>query len=503
MASPTQPQTPLPPSNPQLPKPVWKKFKKDYPDSIIFSPNFSTARHLLVTGEIPASSSDYISYFAHKLDGIERFLDLNPSWLHLATLHGDLALACEALRLGSPIQLTERRGFSALYFGCRFVEGFVRHGKFKDGPGKSLVPENMVSELMKRYDLILQVCIFLVEQHSDPNEAHKGLSLLHLACVIGSWDLIHALLLHGAKPSVSGTSKILPIDMLESPSEKARFTVRVSECSIIPRPPRPCPCASGRPLSECHATSQPYPGEYICPCMSRKIHAKCCQKKDAFSWHEFWDDEKQFDFKMQIIQPMQFTDPADQAGFIAELQSMSKAEQHDLLPTHESVRKHLEGSRATIQILASHGMVDLAFAKAVDKTGLIPRPGWTDTASKLDGKGLVKKWNLAVDDYIASGDDHRGRRSIEDAAKIGMTGGPLYRKCEADGCGNVEGRESVKLLVCSGCVTAVYCSKSCQKSAWKAHREPCRSGRVKAQVLPSQRTHLEMLARVTGVELHR
>lgn len=77
--------------------------------------------------------------------------------------------------------------------------------------------------------------------------------------------------------------------------------------------------------------------------------------------------------------------------------------------------------------------------------------------AKIDSKELVNNWNQVVDDYIASGVDHRGRRIIENAAKIGVAGGPLFRRCEADGCANVEGRNGVKLLVCSGCKMVCAC----------------------------------------------
>jgi hypothetical protein len=220
---------------------------------------------------------------------------------------------------------------------------------------------------------MLKVCIFLLEQHSDPNETHKGVSLLHLACVIGSWDLIRTLLLHGAKPSNDNTSKIYPIDMLETPAEKARFTALVSQSSTQVRPPRPCPCGSGSPLSACHAKDQPYPGEYLCPCCSRKTYAKCCQKKIAFSWSERWTDETQFHWVKTVIQPMQFTDPEEQTEFIAKMQSMNKAEQRDLLPTPEGTREILRRTRAIIQTLALYGKVDRAFAKAAEKTGYFPK----------------------------------------------------------------------------------------------------------------------------------
>ncbi|KAJ6473641.1 hypothetical protein C8R47DRAFT_1145096 [Mycena vitilis] len=500
----SQAPEPLPPSHPQLPQHLWKRFKKEYPQSAIFSPNFTTCRHLLVTGEMSAKASYAIPAFVPTGTPVLRdiFLGLDPTWFHVAIISGDLPLACEILRLGCPIQSRDRHDTSAVYFGCDLVRKYVHHGKWRDLTGKSYaVPDSEIPEVMKRNSQILQICIFLIEQHSDPSETHKGASLLHLACLIGSWDLIRALLLHGAKFSNDNAPKMYPIDMLETSSEKSNFTTLVSQYSTQIRPPRPCPCASGRPLSECHATAQPYPGEYLCPCCSRKTHAKCCQKRLGFTWHEIWTEETQFDFVKKVIQPMKFADPEEEAAFIAKVQRMSKDQQRDLIPTVGEARDTIQRHHTTIQLLALSGKIDRAFAKAAEKTGYLRRPGWHEVDSKLDGKLSVSKWNQAVDDYITSGVDYRGRRIIENAAKIGSTGGPLFRRCEANGCPNVEGRESVQLLLCSGCKTAVYCSKNCQKHTWASHKLSCRSGTVNVQALPSQLAYIEAVARFTGVDL--
>lgn len=63
----------------------------------------------------------------------------------------------------------------------------------------------------------------------------------------------------------------------------------------------------------------------------------------------------------------------------------------------------------------------------------------------------MEEWNSAVEKYIISGVDGRSRFDIELEAKIGMSGGPLYKKCEAEGCTNVEGREVEKMKCCGSC----------------------------------------------------
>ncbi|KAJ7741447.1 hypothetical protein DFH07DRAFT_702930, partial [Mycena maculata] len=107
------------------------------------------------------------------------------------------------------------------------------------------------------------------------------------------------------------------------------------------------------------------------------------------------------------------------------------------------------------------------------------------TMSKVEW-GESTMWNAAVDEYIASGVDHRTPEAIKNAAKIGQAGGRFRRECEAFGCENMESKSLKPFSHCSGCKTAVSYSHICQKEAWKAHKSACRAGRVRAQMLPSQ-----------------
>ena len=59
---------------------------------------------------------------------------------------------------------------------------------------------------------------------------------------------------------------------------------------------------------------------------------------------------------------------------------------------------------------------------------------------------------------------HRGYRHME-----------RDKKCFA--CGSYGGEEG-KLLKCSGCLCVFYCSKECQKSNWKIHKEQCKYLRI-------------------------
>ena len=42
-----------------------------------------------------------------------------------------------------------------------------------------------------------------------------------------------------------------------------------------------------------------------------------------------------------------------------------------------------------------------------------------------------------------------------------------------DACGNSQSLLSEKLKKCQGCKVTFYCSKDCQKMAWKAHKKVC------------------------------
>lgn len=70
-----------------------------------------------------------------------------------------------------------------------------------------------------------------------------------------------------------------------------------------------------------------------------------------------------------------------------------------------------------------------------------------------EGKMLSGVWNATVDEYIALGKDRRSTLEIEQAAKLDADFGPLWKRCEASGCTEIEypGR---KMKACAGCKRA-------------------------------------------------
>lgn len=81
----------------------------------------------------------------------------------------------------------------------------------------------------------------------------------------------------------------------------------------------------------------------------------------------------------------------------------------------------------------------------------VPSRPWLGRFSKVECKKRMDEWNHSVDEYIRSSGDPRSKFDIELEAKIGIGGGPLYKKCEAEGCTKVESRDVVQMKRCRSC----------------------------------------------------
>ncbi|KAJ6471789.1 hypothetical protein C8R47DRAFT_743816 [Mycena vitilis] len=507
----------LPRFDPQLPRVLWERFRKDYPESIIFHALFSDARHQILTMRLNVVS------LVDPADGEIAFDDLFPpvvtikqpgvqptkngtmggSWLHLAVTQGDLPLAHECIRLGTPIDHKDRRGYSALYFACSVVKDFL----LPDGPVSVAIHppsgrrprQNFGTDFVSQ---LISIVLLLLEHHADPNEVHGGISLLGLACLADQWNIIQALLIHGAHvfPSSVALEPVqLPKSFLKTQRDRSVFDAFVTRFAGKLRPRRRCPCGADRALEDCHSKMQPYPEEGICPCGAGKICAKCCFKRKQMYWAEIWDARGARLLRLcipRITQDQGVFTPAEEE-YIKDANSGGKA-----------VRLFTNFSRGILMELAEKGKLDPAYAAAGSKVHFIPLyPKGAQTMSKMEVNLSTGLWNAAVDEYIASGIDSRPTESIENAAKVGPAGGPLHRRCEAAGCPNIEYRNDVKLFLCSGCGKAVYCSRTCQKDAWKSHKSACRGGKARIQLLPSQevytrrmRISFEPLAFALGID---
>ncbi|KAJ7754500.1 hypothetical protein B0H16DRAFT_1832487 [Mycena metata] len=397
-------------SNPQLPRVIWERFKKRYPDSLVFTPLFAELRQTSLdmseledplATDLADSFPQVLTVATATTKGLE-----GGSWLHFSVTQGDLPLAHESLRLGASVQSLDRRNYSALYFAAVVLKDIL----LPDGPVSGIYRGSTPSATAPHafVEQNIQICLLLLEHHADANETHDGLSLLGLACLSDQWDLIRALLRHGANPFPSLSSTQPPIEFLKTVGARRVFTTTISQLSGKPRPRMLCPCGSERALDKCHVTPLPYPDDDLCPCGSGKTHRVCCVKRADMTWVERWDPSEAR--LKRVCMPGTSTFPA------------LKTNGH--VPTQRELRSQLEEVHTILRKLGKSGRVDPAF---------------------------VALWNDAVDKYILSKVDRRPRQAIENAVKVGLTGGPLYRRCEADGCPKIEGRNGVKLSRCGGC----------------------------------------------------
>ncbi|KAJ7185507.1 hypothetical protein C8R46DRAFT_982140 [Mycena filopes] len=439
---------------------------------------------MLLVGSVP-DLTGAISYHFEKV-GLEKVLFFPPktwqtncglNYLHLAAISGDVPLAHEAMRLGTLLDSQDSNGDSPLYLGIQAL--------FNRKRMLAILPLHRVESAMAR---IRDVCLLLIAHHSDPNECPKGrkTSVLGAACALRDWELIRALLLHGASPAG------LTI-LFDNETDKDRFRSLISDLATVARPARICICASGRLLEDCHQRPQSYPAHHLCPCGSRKVNSACCTKKGNMSWSEVWNEKKGWlDFGPTIRRSAQNANADSDETDLKH--AMLVSGMMDCTPGNWLDKPN----EIVLKLLIDQRRIDPAYVAVCKTTQMAPSPSVIRPIPKARWVQSRKRWNDAVDEYIASGVDNRAPEVIEAAAKIGYAGGPLRRKCEGAGCKKLETETEKAFSYCSGCTTAVYCSRACQKGAWKAHKTACRAGGVEAQLLPSQEAYLGELARVTG-----
>ncbi|EFN55227.1 hypothetical protein CHLNCDRAFT_134489 [Chlorella variabilis] len=83
--------------------------------------------------------------------------------------------------------------------------------------------------------------------------------------------------------------------------------------------------------------------------------------------------------------------------------------------------------RAIAHTLLEGGLMDPAFYHALGQVDFLPDGHYQqDSITLEDQQRRMELFNAAVDSYIAAGVDRRSMLEIECAAKIGLSGGPLY-----------------------------------------------------------------------------
>lgn len=162
-------------------------------------------------------------------------------------------------------------------------------------------PEGDKESWRNYYQRSKYIMATLIEQHCDPNKYFPAcvqgiagnLTPLQVAVLTNEWELVNLLLKYGANSYPPSPCMLMRHVLDGRPGGKKRLAWAVSQNKTVDRPPRLCPCFSGKSLSECHMQRQPYPPEFLCMCGSKKIHDRCCKKRDV-PCHEIWDEEGQW-----------------------------------------------------------------------------------------------------------------------------------------------------------------------------------------------------------------
>ncbi|KAJ7486011.1 hypothetical protein B0H11DRAFT_1861445 [Mycena galericulata] len=414
------------------------------------------------------------------------------SFLHMAVDDTDPPLACEMLRHGTPIEKANARGETPL------LQALERSWELNSALAKKATKSPIPSEVQKYKERIENaqrriryIALVLIGQHADVNSTIKWqgnvVSSLHLACAVEDWDLVALLLVHGAQSKP--TSACTDVEtFLVTPAAKRRF-IGLKANTKARRPPRLCPCFSGKPMSDCHSKRLPYPDDFTCSCGSTKVYSKCCKSRNI-PLTEIWDEETKWIQPSRSV-PVPFGAPSFASPEVHAVMEQVK-QNGDMERVMEMVPEMMFNTDVQsvftecLELACREGDVaDPAFSFAYFDTGFFPSPQGR-SSSKHWCRQKQKEWNAAVDKYIVSGVDSRPRPEIEEAAKVGISLGAMYRTCEADGCGKVEGRGIEKVSTCARCKMTFYCGPTCQKSHWRTHKAVCGSVEQTERPLPSQ-----------------
>lgn len=220
------------------------------------------------------------------------------TWLHWAIRDADVPLVYELVRMGIDIDRKDKDGVTPLFFTlfALYSERIVYAGltdptSFPSDCRTVLHPElerdARLNSALNRNKRLARIIELLVEQDANLDVSAFGCTPLALAAEFELWDVVELLIIYGATPIRPESLRIA------SQADKARLASIQNKISVAdPRPARPCPCWSGKPLSECHgATKLSYPDHFICRCGARKVYAACCGKRGV-ELQEYWDTEK-------------------------------------------------------------------------------------------------------------------------------------------------------------------------------------------------------------------
>ncbi|KAJ7178746.1 hypothetical protein C8R43DRAFT_470548 [Mycena crocata] len=458
-------------SRPLLPADLVKTVLADdmmvgFPASEVFSENYHRHRLKMRDFQAPESPNCFLEDSA-----IGFTPEMKRTRVHSTAYDGDVLALYEILGLGATADLEDSSGVTPLCLAVAQLAGFSIPGVpcvRSDG-----VPLSAV-DLKRETSRLKYVIRILVEQHVVLDRSMLGEPLIDLLCWARVWETIALFLEHGTSPPKNTTA------LFPNSGDRSKFASLLKTHSRKrPRPPRKCPCWSGKSVEECHrAKALPYPLAYMCICGSGKTYKKCCFSRSS-PVVEKWDPNLK-----RIMHEYDRGVPADLNTLMKRL-SQARRESSAILG--ETLSEPVKPSwSANVQRLLRECVLDPAFAHALRQAGFFPQPQ-ARKASRVLSEKQQRLWNSLVDDYIdTNAGDKRSRHIIERAAKIGTWHGALIRTCEGPGCTKTEGKDVESLKTCSRCKMSVYCSSDCQTRAWKTHKMKCTKTGQHEQTLPSQ-----------------
>ncbi|KAF7347489.1 hypothetical protein MVEN_01505100 [Mycena venus] len=413
------------------------------------------------------------------------------SFLHMAVDDTDPPLACEMMRQGTLIEKENAKGQTPLLLALErmwdlhdFLKSKVVAGPL---PPEMLGYKTQIENAQSRVRYI--ATRIFIPQHANPNSTVKWqgkvVSSLHFACAMDDWDLVALLLEYGAQSQP--TPACVDVETFLATAAAKRRYKGLKANTKATRPPRLCPCFSGKPMSDCHSNVQPYPEDFTCRCGSGKAYGKCCKTRNI-EVTERWDEESKW------IQPSRgFTIPGPPTYASPEVKAvMEQVKQNGDMEQVMTMGAEMMFNPEVhavwdecLEIGCRENIADPAFSFAYLETQFFPSPQGR-SSSKHYCRQRQKEWNAAVDKYITAGTDPRPRSEIEAAAKVGISLGAMYRACEADGCDKVEGRDIEKVATCARCKMTFYCGPTCQKAHWRTHKQICGQPEQTERPLPSQ-----------------
>ncbi|KDR78152.1 hypothetical protein GALMADRAFT_278463 [Galerina marginata CBS 339.88] len=436
----------------------------------------------------------------------------NRTLLHLGAMFGDVLSVCELIYCGATPDMADQNGFTAVFISlaqaARFHQSDIAHRLSYTGAPLQMhiAPVRESMDRQKALRCLSCVTRILIEQLVDVNQTRQGVSLLQLACIAKDWETVKLLLRHGAVDSVS-TSRDSFRSAVPSSTDRNKVSQLLKEhaqgkTENWQRPPRKCPCWSGKDVVDCHGKEGArisYPSDYVCVCGSTKIYKKCCSRKRTV--YESWDFAQNRilqDFDLLEKQPKEFYDNLDQnlGELNVALERLNKMglSLKDVGIPLPGTSQSPEEATAFGHKAMKHGLVDPAFGYAMVRFGKMYPVPVRGIHSRTMMERSQESWNKLIDEYIATGTDKRSVFDIEAAAKIAVWNGPYVRRCEGPACGKLEFRDVEKLQQCTTCKLSSYCGRACQKADWESHKTVCNTQSQEPQRLPSQMTLMNLIA---------